>query len=123
MQRDAGDGGKGGSMLGDIVAVHRDGGIKALYRGLGPQVLAAMPATCGMYAGERFFGRLFEKSDGSTDFWRTFAAGTCSGVSETMSVCPFEVLKVRLQSKEYVGRYRNTWHAASSLIREDGFLR
>ena len=110
-------------MLQDIRAVHREGGIRGLYRGLGPQVLAAMPATCGMYAGERFFGRLFEKDDGSTDFLRTFAAGACSGVSETMSVCPFEVLKVRLQSKEYIGRYRNTFHALSSLIREDGPLR
>jgi solute carrier family 25 2-oxodicarboxylate transporter 21 len=110
------------SMLKEIRAIYQEGGLKSLFRGLGPQLMAAVPATCGMYAGERFFARIFEKPDGSTDLARTWAAGTCSGVTETVSVCPFEVLKVRLQSKEFVGRYANTLDALRSVIRDEGLL-
>ena len=109
-----------GGMLAQIRGVYKEGGIKALFRGLGPQLMAAVPATCGMYVGERFFARAFAKTDGSTDVLRMWAAGTCSGVTETICVCPFEVLKVRLQSKEYIGRYNNTLHALSSLVRQEG---
>merc|ERR1712100_816050 len=109
-----------GGMLAQIRGVYKEGGIKALFRGLGPQLMAAVPATCGMYVGERFFARAFAKTNGSTDVLRMWAAGTCSGVTETMCVCPFEVLKVRLQSKEYIGRYNNTLHALSSLVRQEG---
>ena len=108
------------SMIHDIMGVYQEGGLGGLYRGLGPQLLAAVPATCGMYAGERFFAHLFEKEDGSTNLPRTFAAGFCSGVTETASVCPFEVLKVRLQSKEYMGRYKNTLHCLQTVVREEG---
>ena len=108
------------SILSDIRTVYQHGGIRSLYRGLGPQLLAAMPATCGMYAGERFFARLFETKDGTTTFWRTLAAGACSGVTESLAVCPFEVLKVRLQSKEYLGRYNNTAHCLRTVIAEEG---
>mmetsp|Transcript_9956 Transcript_9956/g.14349 ORF Transcript_9956/g.14349 Transcript_9956/m.14349 type:complete len:168 (-) Transcript_9956:494-997(-) len=37
-----------------------------------------------------------------------------------MSVCPFEVLKVRLQSKEYMGKYKNTLHCLTTVLREEG---
>ena len=59
-----GEGGQKTGMLQDMQAVYKEGGIRGLYRGLGPQLLAAVPATCGMYAGERFFSHLFEKADG-----------------------------------------------------------
>ena len=44
-----------GSIIGDLLAISRESGVVGLFRGLGPQLLAAVPATCGMYAGERFF--------------------------------------------------------------------
>ena len=59
-----------------------------------------------MFAGERFFARIFENDDGSTDLPRTFAAGWGSGILESVLVCPFEVLKVRLfTATQYLSIY------------------
>ena len=60
----AGDAGAKSSIVGDMVAVYREGGLRSVYRGLGPQLLAALPATCGMYVGERSFARFFQLPDG-----------------------------------------------------------
>ena len=108
------------SMTEMISSVYKKGGATALFRGLGPQLMAAVPATCGMYAGERFFNRLFQKPDGSTDVKRIWAAGACSGITETLSVCPFEVIKVRLQSKEHLSKYKNTLHAIGTVLKREG---
>ena len=53
-----------GSIIGDLLAISRESGVVGLFRGLGPQLLAAVPATCGMYAGERFFAKVFSYPDG-----------------------------------------------------------
>ncbi|GMH80470.1 hypothetical protein TrST_g12326 [Triparma strigata] len=104
-----------------ISTVYKEGGATALFRGLGPQLMAAVPATCGMYAGERFFNRLFQKPDGSTDVTRIWLAGSCSGITETLSVCPFEVIKVRLQSKaQHLSQYKNTLHAIGTVLKQEG---
>ena len=48
----------------ELVNLWGEGGLRRIYRGLGPQIMAAIPATCGMYTGERFFGRVFGRADG-----------------------------------------------------------
>ena len=55
-----------------------------------------------MYAGERFFARTLQLEKG--DLKTGFLTGFLSGISETTAVCPFEVVKVRLQSKAHVGK-------------------
>lgn len=108
-------------IIGDIVGLIREGGVSRLYRGLGPQVLAAVPATCGMYVGERSFGRMFENIDGGSAASKASLAGFCSGFTETAAVCPFEVIKVRMQSKAHVGKYLGTFHCFRTVIREEGY--
>ncbi|KAJ9467943.1 putative mitochondrial 2-oxodicarboxylate carrier [Diplonema papillatum] len=109
------------SMAREFREVWGSGGVRALYRGLGPQVLAAVPATIGMYAGEKQFAKLLRDADGHLSNAGVFASGMASGVSETTLVCPFEVAKVRLMSSDYASQYRNTVDCFVSIARNEGF--
>lgn len=108
-------------LIGDMIGLLYEGGIGRLYRGLGPQVLAAVPATIGMYVGESYFGRLFEQVQGLSPAAKIGLAGACSGISETAAVCPFEVIKVRMQSKLHIGKYTGTFHCIRTVVKEEGF--
>jgi len=118
-------GGGGGStatasITSDILGLVKEGGIARVYRGLGPQVLAAVPASCGMYVGERQFGRFFDQFQSLSVPAKVGLSGFCSGLSETAAVCPFEVLKVRMQSLQHVGKYHGTFHCLRTVVKEEG---
>jgi solute carrier family 25 2-oxodicarboxylate transporter 21 len=48
-----------------------------------------------------------------------FSALVCS-VPEAMIFTPFQVVKVRLQTKEHLGRYRNTLHCFRAIFQHEG---
>jgi len=108
------------SIASDILGLVKEGGIGRVYRGLGPQILAAVPATCGMYVGEREFGRFFDQFQSLSMSTKAGLSGFCSGFSETAVVCPFEVIKVRMQNKQFVGKYTGTFHCLRTVIKEEG---
>lgn len=108
------------SITSDILGLVKEGGIARVYRGLGPQVLAAVPASCGMYVGERKFGRFFDQFQSLSVSAKVGLSGFCSGLSETAAVCPFEVLKVRMQSLQHVGKYHGTFHCLRTVVKEEG---
>ena len=111
----------GGGVMKEMSTIWADGGLRGVYRGLGPQILAAIPATIGMYVGERQFAELLRSPSGELSDTAHFASGIASGISETTLVCPFEVVKVRLMSKDYLNRYRNTFHCFQEIAKQDGF--
>eukprot|EP01059_Diplonema_ambulator_P000210 TRINITY_DN10178_c0_g1_i2.p1 TRINITY_DN10178_c0_g1~~TRINITY_DN10178_c0_g1_i2.p1 ORF type:complete len:239 (+),score=36.00 TRINITY_DN10178_c0_g1_i2:301-1017(+) len=108
------------SMLREVRAIWGAGGLLGMYRGLGPQILAAVPATIGMYVGERQVAKLLRNEDGGLSESAVMVSGLCSGISETTLVCPFEVCKVRLMSASYSSRYRNTFHCFRTILKEEG---
>jgi len=49
-------------------------------------------------------------------------SGVVSGITESLVTTPFQVVKVRMQSKEYLGLYKNSIHCLSSIVRNEGPL-
>jgi len=111
------------SLRGDLKAIVVEGGVARLYRGLGPQILASVPCAVGMYTAERFFRRRLANPDGTEKVACVWFSGVMSGITETALTCPFEVAKVRLQSKQYIGLYKNTTDVFRKVVSQEGVTR
>ncbi|KAF8909237.1 carnitine/acyl carnitine carrier [Gymnopilus junonius] len=51
-----------------------------------------------------------------------FIAGTIAGMTSLAVGYPFDTVKVRFQSPEIAGKYRSTFHAITTIIREERFV-
>jgi hypothetical protein len=49
-------------------------------------------------------------------------AGAVTGYIEALGVTPFELVKVRMQSLDHVGKYGSTVDCVKSIVKEEGFL-
>jgi solute carrier family 25 2-oxodicarboxylate transporter 21 len=49
-------------------------------------------------------------------------SGAISGVAEAVVVTPFQVVKVRLQAKEHLGKYKNSFDCMQKVFREEGLV-
>lgn len=106
-------------------------GFFRFYRGLGAELVGMIPKSSAMYASYELFRRVFDDAvphfGSENSVARTslvsFLAGAVSGVPEAIVVTPPQVVKVRLQSKDFVGKYANTIDCAQKIIREEGLLK
>ncbi|TFK34034.1 carnitine/acyl carnitine carrier [Crucibulum laeve] len=51
-----------------------------------------------------------------------FVAGTISGMASLVVGFPFDTVKVRFQNPETASKYRSTFHAITTIIREEKFI-
>mmetsp|Transcript_8673 Transcript_8673/g.18537 ORF Transcript_8673/g.18537 Transcript_8673/m.18537 type:complete len:287 (-) Transcript_8673:30-890(-) len=101
----------------DIIA---EGGVLRLYRGLLPELVGMFPTRSTMYASNEIAKRFLLREGGKETAILAGAAGGFSGVAEAIVVTPFQVIKVRLQSKDHLGRYKNSFDCVSKIFREEG---
>ena len=94
------------SMWTELVKQATQGGVLRLYRGL----LAAClrPQALCMYTGNEWCKRVVTGGSGRMTAATAAGAGWLSGFLEAACVCPFELVKVRMQVKEHVGRFANS---------------
>jgi solute carrier family 25 2-oxodicarboxylate transporter 21 len=98
-----------GSVVTALTEQYAKGGLPRLYRG----VLAAClrPQALCMYTGNEVASReigsidMFTDGAGELTLLGALIAGGLTGYPEAVGVTPFEVVKVRMQSLEHVGRY------------------
>jgi len=93
-----------------------------MYRGIISPWLAEAPKRAWKFGVNEKFKALFETPDHKLPNDRAAAAGALTGISETLINCPFEVVKVRMQSKENMGRYKSTMDCAAQLLKQEGVL-
>ena len=93
------------------------GGVLQLYRGL----LAAClrPQALCMYTGNEWCKRIVLSAEpsGKLSVPGAFLAGGLTGYVEAASVTPFEVVKVRMQSLDHVGKYTSSLQCVSTMLR------
>jgi len=104
-----------------------EGGVGRLYRGMLPELLAITPKSMAMYGSYEFARRWFSNAFSSTGspangIIVAAAAGGVSGVPEAVAITPFHVVKTRLQAKEHLGRYHNSWHCLTTVVKEEGVV-
>jgi solute carrier family 25 2-oxodicarboxylate transporter 21 len=95
------------------------------YRGVLPPIMSIVPSTCVMFVcneqAKRWMHSLSgHSSSSSTSLLAAITAGALSGLPEAVILTPFELIKVRLQSKQYLGHYRNTQDCFRKMIRQEG---
>lgn len=104
-----------------------EGGVGRLYRGMLPELLAITPKSMAMYSAYEFARRCLADAFGTAgrpadSAWVAAAAGFVAGVPEACAVTPFHVVKTRLQAKEHLGRYRNSWQCLATVVKEEGVV-
>jgi len=111
-----------GSLVRELAAQARAGGVSTLYRGL----LAAClrPQALCMYTGNEWCKRAVSGGPGAPlTTGRATAAGFLSGLLEAACVCPFELVKVRMQVKEHSAVFASSLQCARSLVASEGLGR
>lgn len=102
-----------------LLDIYREGGILRFYRGFLPEAASTMPARTAMYTTYNLVSERLCRDRGMSAGVASIS-GSCAGVPESLVVTPLQVVKVRLQSKEYLGRYLNTFDCFKKVLAEEG---
>ena len=103
--------------------------VSRLFRGLLPELCGMFPTRSVMYSSNELAKRvLLGNTNGKTETSNEETtsvialAGAFSGVAEAAVVTPFQVVKVRLQAKEHLGKYTNSFDCVQKVLREEGLM-
>lgn len=99
------------------------GGPSVWYRGIVPELVAGVPKSSVMFSSYTEARRVISSFRGveeGRDVISAFAAGAVSGVPEAVVVTPFQLVKVRLQAIENMGKYSSSWQCCRSVLAEEG---
>lgn len=115
--------GANGSVLDALRSQYALGGVPRLYRGL--LAAAVRPQALCMFTGNEWSQRFVRSRqlidvDGQLSSVGGYLAGFLTGYVEAASVTPFEVVKVRMQSLEHVGKYSSSSQCVRAMLREEG---
>ncbi|KAK1739225.1 mitochondrial carrier protein [Skeletonema marinoi] len=104
--------------------------VSRLFRGLLPELCGMFPTRSVMYSSNEMAKRLLLGNDSNRKQEKMneettsiiALSGAFSGVAEAAVVTPFQVIKIRLQAKEHLGKYSNSLDCIQKLCREEGLL-
>jgi solute carrier family 25 2-oxodicarboxylate transporter 21 len=115
---------KNPSIIQALKHVLHEGGFLRFYRGILPEIVGMIPRSTAMYMGNELARRwLTEKNNGVCNYYIAATAGWIAGIPEACAVTPFQVVKVRLQSKSHLGHYTNSWDCVQKIVTQEGPLR
>jgi len=93
-----------------------------MYRGIISPWMAEAPKRAWKFSMNETFKSFVKTKDGKVTNSGAAVAGALAGASEVLINCPFEVVKVRMQAKENLGRFKNTADCFFQLLRQEGPL-
>lgn len=108
------------SMWGLLTSIVKQEGPLNLYRGVTSPIFAEAPKRATKFATNEEFKSMLKLPDGSLPWHRALLAGALAGSTEAFVNCPFETVKVRMQSKEHLSRYKSTMDCVSQIVRSEG---
>lgn len=96
-------------------------GITSWWRGLSPTLLMAVPATVIYYTSYDQLKVMFGFKEGQSNFLSPGLAGVTARTIAVTAVCPLELIKTKLQSRQGYS-YRELTVVVSNAIRQSGLL-
>jgi solute carrier family 25 2-oxodicarboxylate transporter 21 len=106
-----------------VKSVFREGGFLRFYRGVLPELVGSFPTSSVMLATAEIAKRQMTIWNGGVcNTGIAFCSGIFSGYSESFVTTPFQVIKVRMQAKEHLGRYTDSLQCCRSLLVTEGPL-
>jgi len=113
--------GSGTSMFTALVQMVKTEGF-GLYRGIVPPILVEAPKRAVKFAANSSYQPWFTRPDGTISRSGSIAAGVLAGCTEAFVVVPFELVKIRLQAKENMGKYTSTLDCVMKIAKQEGPL-
>uniref|UniRef100_A0A8R1DXF8 Mitochondrial 2-oxodicarboxylate carrier n=1 Tax=Caenorhabditis japonica TaxID=281687 RepID=A0A8R1DXF8_CAEJA len=109
-------------MVDCFVKTYRHEGFGGFYKGILPPILAETPKRATKFFTFEQYKTLFTHSDIPMPVTMSIA-GLFSGLTEAVVICPFEVVKVRMQAdrKTSVKEQRSTAAVAREIYKTEGF--
>ncbi|EGC32894.1 hypothetical protein DICPUDRAFT_98737 [Dictyostelium purpureum] len=114
--------GQGESMMTSLIHMVKHDGIK-MYRGIVPPILVEAPKRAIKFASNKFYEKQILSFYGNAKptQGQAIGAGVLAGITEAFIVVPFELVKIRLQAKENMGKYTSTLDCVAKTFRAEGF--
>ncbi|GAW26241.1 putative mitochondrial 2-oxodicarboxylate carrier [Rosellinia necatrix] len=102
----------------------RNEGFSRLYRGITAPILMEAPKRAIKFAANDEWGKFYKKAFGAEKMTQPLSilTGASAGATESFVVVPFELVKLRLQSKESAGKYNGAVDVVSKVIKNEGIL-
>ncbi|XP_068605016.1 mitochondrial adenyl nucleotide antiporter SLC25A24-like [Brachionichthys hirsutus] len=105
-------------LVGGFQQMLKEGGLTALWRGNGINVLKIAPETAIKFMAYEQYKKLL--SDGKAiETHKRFMAGSLAGATAQTAIYPMEVLKTRLTLRK-TGQYSGTFDCAKRILRKEG---
>lgn len=106
-----------------IIDLIKEGGVRRLYRGMFAEMIGMVPKTSAMYSTYELSRRYLSQDLNFGENTLVCAtSGFIASFPEAFIVTPSQVLKVRLQAKEHLGRYNGLFDCFLNIIRTEGPL-
>lgn len=113
--------GKNESVAQSLRSIYREGGVKRFYRGMSAELVGFIPKSSAMYATYDFVKLELDGREGFGDSSLSASlAGLVSAVPEATIVTPMQVIKVRLQAIEHLGRYNGPVDCIKKTLQAEG---
>lgn len=126
------------STLDAAVHLHREGGLRAFYKGLTPSIAAIAPQTGLQFGFYSLFNQVLERLVTAHDdvlghevmtILGSISCGGLAGICAKVSVYPMDTVKKRLQISGWTGRqglgetitYKGAIHCIKDIVRREGF--
>jgi len=110
------------SMVQTLKTVFEEQGVFGAYRGIISPLMAEAPKRAWKFSMNEKFKNMLRTADGKLTNAGAAGAGALAGMSEVLINCPFEVVKVRMQAKSNLGRYKTSMDCAMQIVKQEGPL-
>ncbi|XP_024962253.1 mitochondrial carrier protein CoAc1 isoform X3 [Cynara cardunculus var. scolymus] len=109
-----------------LVSVYREGGMRGLYRGVGPTLIGILP-----YAGLKFY--IYEElkrhvsEDQQRSIMMRLSCGALAGLFGQTFTYPLDVVRRQMQVENLQGsvgggaRHKNTWKGLTTIVSQQGW--
>jgi len=110
------------TMVQTLQSVVAEQGMRGLYRGVVTPIMAEAPKRAWKFSANEGFKKQVANfcPGGKLTVPATALAGALAGMSEALINCPFETVKVRMQAKENLARFKNSTECFTALLKEEG---
>jgi Mitochondrial carrier protein len=101
-----------------------DDSISRFYRGIGPPILVEAPKRALKFSAAEEWGKFYRKAFGRTSMDQSLSilTGASAGATEALVVVMPELVKIRLQDRASVGRYKGPWDVIVQVVRNEGIV-
>ncbi len=112
------------TIMGTLGEVVKTSGLGGLYRGVITPVLGEAPKRAWKFGANGAFKNLIASAspDGKLSKAGAGVAGALAGITEALVNCPFELIKVRMQAKENLTRFKSSTDCLIATVRGEGVL-